>query len=142
MHFDPNQFQFLLFDARERDDNHIIKLKEFVGVIEPTAEYTDDGNANLEHRAISIKDPTIDDVETPIDTTAPPEPSPDEVDQPSTGKYGEIGPPEETTTRNENATNFDVQTIPIPKDGMPLPWPRKVIRRTDYRRPDSWDPDK
>ena len=81
MHFDPNQLKFPLFDARERDDNHIIKLKEFVKTIEPTAEYTDDGNANVEHRPIPTKDPTVDDVETPIDTTAPQEPSPDEMDQ-------------------------------------------------------------
>ena len=129
MHFDPNQFKFPLFDARERDDNHIIKLKEFVKTIEPTAEYTDDGNANVEHRPISTKDPTIDDVETPIDATAPPEPSPDEMDQQPL-----------STDDETDKGDFDQTTTTTTTDGMPLPWPRKVLRRTDYKRPDSCDP--
>ena len=126
MHFDATQLEFPLFDARGRDDDPIIKLKEFVKVIEPIAEYSEDGNANLEHRQIPSKDPTVDDI--PTDATAPQEPSPDEMDQ----------QPLSIDDEKDNGEIVHTTTT----DGMPLPWLRKILRRTDYKRPDSWDPDK
>ena len=73
VHFDPNQLEFPLFEARERESKHIFQLKDFVNTIEPTVEYRDDGQPNVDSRPVKETPPKVDNVEPAVGSTEQPD---------------------------------------------------------------------
>ena len=126
-HFDPNQLGFPLFEAREREAKHISTLRDFVKTIEPAVGCRDDGQPNVDSRPVKETPPEVDNVEPAVGSTDQPEISPDEA----------MSNPDQ---KDPQADVADQPTVP-PGGGKPLPWPRKIIRQTDWVRADYYSPD-